>query len=214
MFFSDTVMEAVISSLAIAAGAVVLINIIGAVIAAIRNTKIRKQYKNYVNNIQTQHKIDLTQASAIEKNKRLLIDKRKKASVYLKKIYGANIIYPKYRNLIAVLSIYEYFVSGRCDELTGHEGAYNIYESELRLNRIINTLDDILYRLDEIKQNQYYLYQALCDTRNMIDSLSSEMNSISSGMSRIENSASISAYNTRIAAEDTKLLTYMNLMQL
>lgn len=213
IFFSNDVTEVLFSSAAIAAGVVFLINVIRMIIISIHNAKYKKEYKNYFNDMQQQYKINLSKANAIEKEKNILVDKRKQAIVYLKKIYSANIIYPKYRNFIAVLSIYEYFVSGRCDELTGHEGAYNIYENELRLNRIINTLDNILYRLDEIKQNQYYLYQALCDTKEMINSLSSEMNNISSDLSSVANSASIAAYNTKIAAEDTRLLTYINLIK-
>ena len=35
----------------------------------------------------------------------------------LENLYDVNIIYPKYRNLVAVTTIYEYLASGRCDTL-------------------------------------------------------------------------------------------------
>ena len=45
----------------------------------------------------------------------------------LERVYSKNIIYPKYRNLPALTSIYEYYVTGRCEELSGPYGAYNFY---------------------------------------------------------------------------------------
>ena len=37
----------------------------------------------------------------------------------LKKLYELDYIFPKYRNFVAICSIYEYFVSGRCTEYEG-----------------------------------------------------------------------------------------------
>ena len=38
----------------------------------------------------------------------------------LNQLYSLNIIYPKYRNFVAISSFYEYFESGRCNTLKGH----------------------------------------------------------------------------------------------
>mgnify|MGYP007024707781 CR=1 FL=1 len=51
--------------------------------------------------------------------------------------------FPKYRNLVAVSQIYEYILSGRCTELGGYQGAYNLYEQETRMDIVIMRLDDI-----------------------------------------------------------------------
>lgn len=75
----------------------------------------------------------------------------------LNSLYCAGIIFPKYRNLIAISSIYEYFESGRCNTLTGHEGAYNIYENEIRLNRIIVQLDIVIDKLERNKKQPIYV---------------------------------------------------------
>lgn len=82
----------------------------------------------------------------------------------LQKIYDKNIIFPKYRNLVMVCSIYEYICAGRCDKLEGHDGAYNILETEIRLDRIITELIHIVYELSSIRQNQYTLYSAIQDS--------------------------------------------------
>ena len=46
----------------------------------------------------------------------------------LNNYYDKNIIYPKYRDLVALCMIYEYLVSGRCLTLEGRNGAYNKYD--------------------------------------------------------------------------------------
>jgi len=76
-------------------------------------------------------------------------------NVPLKNLYDMNVLYPKYRNLIAVSSITEYLDSGRCKDL---EEAYGEYEQESRQDRIIHKLDVIIQKLDEIEKMQYRLF--------------------------------------------------------
>ena len=92
----------------------------------------------------------------------------------LEKMYSYNIVFPKYRNYVMVSSIYEYLCAGRCTTLEGHEGAYNILELEIRLDRIITQLDRILENLAAIRANQYTLYTCLQDTNQMMDALLKE----------------------------------------
>lgn len=77
----------------------------------------------------------------------------------LQRFYTQNVIYPKYQTLPALTRIYEYFITGRCEELTGPHGAYNLYEDELRKDTIISQLNIVIENLEQIKQNQYLLYQ-------------------------------------------------------
>jgi len=90
----------------------------------------------------------------------------------LDKLYGLDIIYPKYRNLVAMCSMYEYFVTGRVSQLKGADGAYNLYESELRQDLIIAQLDRISAGLEKIKQNQYMLYSQLSKANEFLSSIS------------------------------------------
>lgn len=76
-------------------------------------------------------------------------------------LYAYNIIYGKYRNYVALTSIYEYLDSGRCDTLDGPQGAYNLFESESRTNEIILQLSAIAASLEAIKTNQFMLYREL-----------------------------------------------------
>lgn len=87
-------------------------------------------------------------------------------------LYDSDIIFPKYRSLIAITAIYEYLSSGRCSSLEGADGAYNLYEMELRQNIIIGQLSVIVDDLESIKDNQYILYQELKQANNALRKLS------------------------------------------
>ena len=112
-----------------------------------------------------------------EENKRLVREEQEKAALNttlqqitvrkskgakaLEKLYDMDVVYPKYRNLSMISSLYEYFASGRCSTLEGHEGAYNILEQEIRLDHIVLRLDQVIVNLEKIRQNQYMLYEAM-----------------------------------------------------
>lgn len=114
----------------------------------------------------------------------------------LKKAYSYDVIYPTYRNLIAISSFYDYLYSGRCDTLEGHEGAYNIYGNESRLDKIITRLDDIKYKLDSIRYNQHSLYRAMEGTKSLIGNLESSLASATSQLGKISQETSIT--NSRL----------------
>lgn len=138
-------------------------------------------------------------------------------------IYEKDIIFPKYRNLIAVCSLYEYICAGRCSSLEGHEGAYNIYEAEIRLDRIITQLDKVIVHLDAIRANQFMLYSAIQDmnqrsalilesTQNMASQLlilGGQADSVSEQISQLQKTSALTAYH---AERTQKELAYMNRM--
>lgn len=113
---------------------------------------------------------------------------------------GHLILYPKYRDLVPVTMFIEYLDSGRCSRLEGHEGAYNIYENEARLNLIITKLDVIIQQLDVIRENQYYLYQTLVEIDRKSDSICQELKNMSSSLSTTEFYSEITASNTSALA--------------
>ena len=110
----------------------------------------------------------------IDKVNDLYEDLDEKITASLEELYDMDVIFPKYRNLVAITSINEYLMSGRCYELEGPDGAYNLYETELRQNLIINKLSDIVDNLEKIRDNQYSLYEVLKDSNRTIKALSEE----------------------------------------
>ena len=128
----------------------------------------------------------------------------------LEQYYSMDIIYSKYRKkLVAISSFYEYLSSRRCYSLEGPDGAYNIFETEIRLNIIIQKLDEAIRKLDQIKENQYMLYSAIQDSNNTTTRLYKKIDEASRTMKRIEENTSISEYNTRIAAQNTEFLKWV-----
>ena len=139
----------------------------------------------------------------------------------LDKLYSANIIHPKYRNLSAVSSLYEYIDTGRCLQLEGPNGAYNVFESEVRLDHILLKMDEVIKQLDSIRQSQYQLYAAVTEgnqrTDSLLASVAQDIESISASemktakqLSDISVNEKIIAYNT----ERTKLeMEYYNRMR-
>ena len=145
----------------------------------------------------------------------------------LEKIYAQNIIFPKYRNLVMLCSLYEYFCSERCYSLGGPDGAYNLLENEIKLEQIITRLDNIIEKLDAIQNNQFFLYSAIKKSNqqsvqileaihNMADNLeflsknfSSQSTELHEEIANLQKTSVLTAYHEeRIQKE----LSYMNRM--
>lgn len=170
--------------------------------------KYEFEYKKaFLNYLKAQADIKLLSSSLLESKKLLM------------RLYSSDIIFPKYQNLVATTTMYEYFASGRVSELTGPDGAYNLYEQELRSNIIINKLDTISSQLEKIKNNQYVLYEAIKDTNKYLSEITGELKSINegilsidSGINDIAHSSKITSYYSEITAKNTEALMYIELV--
>lgn len=142
-----------------------------------------------------------------------LYDKYTESKSVLGRLYDLDIIFPKYRNLVAICSFYEYFVTGRCSVLEGHEGAYNIYENEIRLNAIIARLDDVIAHLEQIEQNQYMLYSAIVEGNQKIDKLVTLSEEIASKLDYISEQSAITAQNSAWAAQEANTIKWLEIIR-
>ena len=118
-------------------------------------------------------------------------------------LYEEGIIYSKYRNLVAVSTIYEYLASGRCDQLEGPNGAYNLYEMELRQNIVIGQLSTITEHLEQIKENQYTLYYEIQNANRNSESM----------LSSIGDDVKVSAYQNAATAKNVETMRYISTMK-
>ena len=128
------------------------------------------------------------------------------------KLLSANIIFPKYRNIVAYTTMYEYFVTGRCDSLEGPTGAYNLYESEVRANMIISQLSAVISSLEKIKDNQYMLYNELQNANRRLDSLNSTTASMAAMMDSMQGDIATIADNSDVIAYNTAKTAYYSEM--
>lgn len=133
----------------------------------------------------------------------VLLDAKWKLQAALKNLYEEGIIYPKYQNLVAVSTIYEYLASGRCDRLEGPNGAYNLYEMELRQNIVIGQLSTITEHLEQIKENQYTLYYEIQSANNNSASM----------LSSIGDDVKFSAYQNAATAKNVETMRYISMMK-
>lgn len=169
-------------------------------------------------------------------NLRLKIEKKQKEALYneinamgmqiadnknkLHKIYEYGILYPDYQNIYAVSSIYGYFKKGRTASLefnaeTGDQGAYNIYENELRANIIIRNTQEIIKRLDEISNYQYELANGLNRANEQItllcSSISAHIKKTSNSLENIERCQGIIEYNSTQAKNQLDFMSWLQL---
>lgn len=125
----------------------------------------------------------------------------------LERVYAKNIIYPKYRNLPALTSIYEYYVTGRCEELSGPYGAYNLYEDEVRKDKIISQLNTVIANLEQIKQNQYKLYEQVCQIQSNTNRMVRELNATKGYVIELTNLTALNTYYNGVTALNTRIMT-------
>lgn len=142
-------------------------------------------------------------------------DLLKKTFAARNELYAYDIVFGKYRDVVALSSFYEYLMSGRCTSLTGADGAYNIYESEIRMNRVIAQLDTVISSLEEIKQNQYMMYQEMRSISASLQSLNTTMDKALTSIQGIEaNTTSMNGYlehiskNSDVIAHNTAVTAY------
>ena len=140
--------------------------------------RANKNRRNQINQLKVQKQVAEVYRQKVENS--LVTSKRN-----LEKMYSYNIVFPKYRNYVMVSSIYEYLCAGRCTTLEGHEGAYNILELEIRLDRIITQLDRVIENLEAIRANQYMLYSCLKESNRKMDMLLQEENRIADSMQNL-----------------------------
>ena len=117
----------------------------------------------------------------------------------LDELYAEGIVHPKYRNLVAMSQIYEYFDTGRCDKLEGPDGAYNLFEAELRSNIIIAQLSQIMQKLDDMRRTMSRIADILDNVNNTLSCISGELSSLESAVN--VNTAAINDMNASMTYE-------------
>ena len=135
--------------------------------------------------------------------------------------YSLDIVFGKYRNLVALTRFYEYLLAGRCKTLEGADGAYNIYESEIRMDALITDMGQVLKKLDDIKKGQYLLYEQLVSANKGINELNNktatainQLVKIGDSVDTIKNNSYVIAYNTAQTAFYAKTIKNIEIASL
>lgn len=184
----------------------------GILTTCITNSKYKKavrQYNNLVDNDNARVNYENFQKQQLQLQKEDIQKKISGISETLENFYSLDIIHPKYRNMITVIRLLEYFDSGRCTALTGAGGAYNKYEEEIRQDAIISKLDTAINCLYQIRDTQYMLYESLEDCLDELGAITTQNDKLISTNQDISQNSAIAAYNSKIAASNSDALVFI-----
>lgn len=158
---------------------------------------------------------ELAQKKVLLNERAILYNRCQRTQDTLRRYYDAGVIYGKYQyDFAAVASFLDYFMSGRCSTLgenRGGDGAYNLYESELRQNLIINKLDQVLAKLDQIRDNQYSLACAIQEGNRMSQKLVKATERLAIAGEQTARNSEIAAYNSQQSANELNQIKWLQL---
>ena len=201
------------------------------------NQKLKEEcnekYLNYVNirRKEINRTVPLMKQEREEAKNQLAFLNETLNSLYNLRINGVLCLHPNYQGLVPISVIYGYFDTGRCTQLQGHEGAYNLYEDEKMKGMIINKLDIVSQQLGQLNTAMVYVGRALetCNERlsfmeessnkliksvnNMNSDISNQLNGVSNQMSTIEENTANSAYYAEVGAKMATFNTVYNLLK-
>ena len=145
----------------------------------VENCKL--EYKKYLSEAKVKQSIkEPILTKELEKVKEKINEYNKVLDMlYSLKINGVWCLHPNYRGLEPVSILYGYFETGRCTQLQGHEGAYNLYEDEKLKGIIISKVDDISRKLDMLNATMYYVGMAVNEVGRKVRELSLESSRVS-----------------------------------
>lgn len=144
-----------------------------------------------------------------------LIYKKKQLENVRERLYSANIIYPDFRNLVAVSQILAYLEMGIADTLEGPNGAYKEYLKDIRVGRICNKLDDLQMEIrNGFRGFQNVLLKEMRISHQKIDQFSSKFTeNMNEMMDTINNASnSISSVTAQCCNRFDKLDQTVNTM--
>ena len=127
-------------------------------------------------------------------------------------LYAIDAIYPKYQNLPALTSIYEYFITGRCDELTGPHGAYNMYEDEVRKDTVISQLNTVIENLEQIRQSQFMLYEQVKMIQKTASAINGELAQIRGYTIALTQLTALNTYYAALNERNSRATRYYHLL--
>jgi len=121
-------------------------------------------------------------------------------------LYGLNILHRNYQHFSAVSSIYDYLSTGRTNTLArlGNDpGAYNIYEEDVRIGKIINVVGmvgvQIVNVVNSMEQSMRIHNKAICNAIYQVGEMQNSASSqIVEGINNVNQSVEINNKNDEI----------------
>lgn len=192
-----------------------------------KNDTLRSQYyedlKIYNQELQTdkeQVKKEIDRQMYINSEIKNIKKQQNEINTTLKILYAQNVVDVDYQNVVSIYYLYSYFRKGRCfslsfDATTGDIGAYNIYENEKRLDKIIENTDTIIRQIDNIIENPEGLNK-MTDIINLLTksviNMSYNMQNMQHTLVNISNNIEIMAYSEECKKKQNNCIDFLNSM--
>ncbi len=114
-----------------------------------------KDYRNIISNLENEkarlENISMKGLTEAKADNKACLERLEAALEYY---YSTQVLDPKYRSLVPVTTMCGYFEAGKCMDLTGTDGAYNLFEKELKQEAITDNLAGITGGMDKIGESQ------------------------------------------------------------
>ena len=121
----------------------------------------------------------------------------------LEKLYSLNIIYPTYRNIIAVAQILEYLESGICEKLEGTDGAYAQFMLDVRAQRVIDSIEKLRVAVEDemarLAISQHIMCGLIRESNNHLRNIEATVGTISTQLDGIHSTLN-SMHDTQLTA--------------
>ena len=210
IFFSGEVFCKVLGALAFGTLISAVIGLISVIVEVSNFNKAKNAHQEALNADGRRVANEQRLAQKLIKQRSEILDKTIETQMQLDALYDLNIIFPKYRNMVAVVTMLEYLESGRCTGLTGPHGAYDTFSTEEKQNAIIGKLDIVIDRLDEIRNSQYMLYDAIQEANSTASEICYQADRLIETNGKIAENAALAAYNSEIIRRNTEVSAYVD----
>ena len=187
---------------------------ISVLLSLIKRIHTRKELKDIKAEDQDRVNREMLVIEHLKKQQQEIVAQYHATEDLLNKVYELDIIYPTYRNMAAVITILEYFESGRCAQLKGSNGAYNLFSYEEKQNVIISKIDSVINRLDQIKSTQYMLYESLKKANHTLNRVWAQNEEILNTNKQIAQNTELTAYNSQVIKNNTTISAYLDIANL
>lgn len=156
------------------------------------------EYKVDVDNAKQQTSMNHAKVPALQEERQTYIDELKKVNRLLKKVYSANVIPSHYRDVYAAVYLYDFFSTGRSDDLDMALNTFVLEQIKEKLDIIIQQQADIILHqrimmvtqqkaLEEQREHNAYL-------ENKARRIAENMEERNQYLSMIESNTAATAY--------------------
>ena len=137
--------------------------------------------------------------SVNEEYRTILLPSIQSTEALLQILYSFNTISDKYRGFIPASMLYQYINTERCSQLDGKEGAYTLFDQELRKNIIVDKFDTIIFERAKLTETMPYAMNIVEQSESMTDTLARDLGNLASNAAFKQFKIQCAAQNERIA---------------